>query len=65
MGLPAKEGVGELLRRARQPGVGDQLSKVRDADAIELEEDRRVAVEVRGGEVDRRIVCDERMPIER
>ena len=49
---PLEEGPGEAFGGGGEPGLGDQFLEVGDGDAVEAGENRGVAVEVRGGEVE-------------
>src|SRR5205814_1686555 len=51
----------EPLRRPAQPGLGHHLSQLRYRDPVEPDQHRRVPVEVRRGEVQRRIVGQQRL----
>ncbi len=51
----------QRLRRPPEPGLNDRFVELLDGYAIEPHEDRRVAVEVRGGEVDVRVVAQQRL----
>src|SRR5439155_21374341 len=54
-------GVDEPLRRAREPGLGDKLAEVLDGQALQARENRRVAIEVWGGEEDARVIGEQRL----
>src|SRR6266702_5609193 len=50
----------QALGGAGEPGLDDELLKLGAGDLVEQDEDRRVAVEMRNGEVDVRVGRDER-----
>src|ERR1700727_3468230 len=52
---------GDPLWRPGQPRLDDQLLKLDRADPREHDQDHRVPVEMRGGEVDRRVVGQQRL----
>src|SRR5690606_13973695 len=60
-GRSLRELGGEALRRADEPGLGDELLQLVGADPFKADEDGREAVEVRGREIDLRVVRDERL----
>src|SRR5207237_10221706 len=53
--------VDEPLGGAREPGLGDELAEVLDGQALQAREDRRVAIEVWGGEEDARVIGEQRL----
>jgi arsenite methyltransferase len=64
-GAPSGRGLevghGEPRGRAAQPRLGDELCERRGRDPLEPREDRRIAVEMRSGEVDAPIVGEQRL----
>jgi uncharacterized membrane protein YgaE (UPF0421/DUF939 family) len=50
----------QFLGRPRQPGLGDQLLEVADLDRGQFDQHRRITIEMRGGEIDPRLVGDQR-----
>src|SRR5271169_167722 len=59
-GQVGQEFLDQLLRRLRQPGFGDQLFEVADRDLGQIDQHRRIAVEMWGGEIHPRLVADQR-----
>ena len=52
---------GESLGRAGKPRLDDQFVELIRGDPLQAHEDRRVAIEMRSGEVDARIIGEQRL----